>query len=272
MGFKLIYETQKQLLITHAAFISLGPYLCFLLNKQLNVGLLCSIIMSIALVINISLLIESLIYKPLRNKNSKGYIILVASIGLYIVIINLINLLWGNITQTIRSENVCVGHGLLGAYITNIQIIMVITNIIIYGLLVTIISKTKFGLLLHALSSNDELSVVFGLNKDKIILFSTAIGSGIAALAGILVALDTDINVSMGFSLLFYAIVSLIIGGIGHKFSVLFGALALSSAQHLCSFFINNVWMDAIAYIILILFLIWKPLGFSGKRLKKTEI
>jgi branched-chain amino acid transport system permease protein len=64
----------------------------------------------------------------------------------------------------------------------------------------------------------------------------------------------------------------MIIGGVGSTWGLIGGALLLATTQHLTSYYIDSKWMDAITYVILILFLIWKPLGFSGSRLKKNEI
>jgi len=98
------------------------------------------------------------------------------------------------------------------------------------------------------------------------------IGSALAAIAGILVAFDTDLTPTMGFNLLLYGVVAMIIGGVGSIWGLVGGAFLLATAQHLGAYYIDSKWMDAIAYAILILFLIWKPLGFSGKRLKKVEL
>ena len=84
-------------------------------------------------------------------------------------------------------------------------------------------------------------------------------------LVGIYVMLSQSLNLSAGFG-------GMIIGGVGSNWGLVGGALLLATAQHLAAYSIGSQWMDAVAYIILILFLIAKPLGFSGKRLKKIEI
>ena len=76
----------------------------------------------------------------------------------------------------------------------------------------------------------------------------------------------------MGFNWLLYGVVAMIIGGVGSHWGLVGGALLLATAQHLAAYYIGSQWMDAVAYIILIVFLIARPLGFSGKRLKKIEI
>ena len=106
----------------------------------------------------------------------------------------------------------------------------------------------------------------------RVILWAFGIGSAMVAVAGILIAFDTDMRPTMGFNWLLYGVVAMIIGGVGSNWGLVGGALLLATAQHLAAYYIGSQWMDAVAYIILILFLIAKPLGFSGKRLKKIEI
>ena len=133
-------------------------------------------------------------------------------------------------------------------------------------------NQCRIGRNIQAVASNPELSNFMGISSDKVILSALVIGSSLAAVAGILIAFDTDINPTMGFNWLLYGVVAMIIGGIGSTWGLLGGALLLSSAQNLSAYFIGSQWMNAVAYILLILFLLAKPLGFSGKRLKKVEI
>ena len=122
------------------------------------------------------------------------------------------------------------------------------------------------------MSSNSELSNIYGINSNKIILISFGIGSALAAKAGILSAMDTNMTPTFGFNLLLYGVVAMIIGGVGSTRGLIAGSLLVATAQHLSAYYIDTKWMDAVTYIILILFLIWKPLGFSGKQLKKVEL
>ena len=131
---------------------------------------------------------------------------------------------------------------------------------------------TKLGIQMRAITSNQALATIFGINAEKVILFACMIGSCLASTTGILVAFDTDMTPTMGFKFFLYGIIVMIIGGVGSSWGLILGALCLASAQQLGAYYIDTKWIDAIAYAILILFLIWKPLGFSGQRLKKIEI
>lgn len=212
------------------------------------------------------------VYNPLRNRNSKSLVFLVSSLGIFVVIQNIISLIWGDNLKSINVGESVIGNNIMGAYITNNQLVIVFIGIILYTTLVIWLEKSKIGKQIRSVSSNKELAVTFGINSDRIILLSVVIGSLIASITGLLVGFEQGIKPNMGFNLLLFGAVAMIIGGAGSIYGLIGGALILASAQHLGAFYIGSKWMDAIAYLILIVFLIWKPLGFSGRQLKKTEI
>lgn len=272
ISFTLIYYTTKFFHLAHAAIIVFGAYFTYLFSQQMQMALWFSIPLAIIFAIVMGLLFEIVLYKPLRKRKAIPLVFLITSLGLYIILQNIISLIWGDDTKSIRTGPVEVGNEFFGAYITDIQIITIVVSIILFAATLLFIKYTNIGKNMRAVSSNAELSNIFGINSDAVILWSFAIGSALAAIAGILVAFDTDMTPTMGFNLLLYGVVAMIIGGVGSIAGLIGGAFLLATAQHLGAYYIDSKWMDAIAYIILILFLIWKPLGFSGRRLKKVEI
>lgn len=197
---------------------------------------------------------------------------LIASIGLYTVLQNFISLFFGDDTKSIRTGEVKVGHEFFGAYITDIQIITIVVSGLLFIGVLLLLHKTTLGKQIRAVSNNPELCNIYGIDSNRVILYATMISNALAAIAGILIALDVDMTPTFGFNYFLYGVVAMIIGGVGSYKGLVFGSLLLATAQHLAAFYIDTKWMDAVAYIILILFLIWKPLGFSGQRLKKIDI
>lgn len=271
-SFQNIYQTTKFFHLAHAVTITFGAYFTYLFSKQLGCHLGVAVPLAIICAVIISVFMELLIYKPLRNQGTSSWKMLIASLGMYVVLQNLISLLWGDDTKSIRTWPVKTGHNFYGAYITDVQIITIIVCIILFIGILLFLRFTLLGKQIRAVSSNEELSNIFGISSDRVILWSFVIGSSMAAIGGILISLDTDMTPTMGFHVLLYAVVAMIIGGVGSYKGLIGGALLLATAQHLSAYYFDSKWMDATAYIILILFLIWKPLGFSGKRLKKVEI
>jgi branched-chain amino acid transport system permease protein len=271
-SFSLIYYTTKFLNIAHAVIIALGAYFTFLFANQLSLPFPISIIAAIAFAACIGLLCEILFYRPMRKRNAQALAYLIASIGLYTVLQNCISLFFGDDTKIIRMGEVTVGNEIFGAYITNIQIITIIVSVLLFITVNLFLQFTSVGKSIRAVSSNPQLCDIYGINSNKIILIAFGIGSALAAVAGILSAMDTNMTPTFGFNLLLYGVVAMIIGGVGSTRGLVVGALLVATAQHTAAYYIDTKWMDAVTYIILILFLIWKPLGFSGVRLRKVEI
>ncbi|MBC8180528.1 branched-chain amino acid ABC transporter permease [candidate division KSB1 bacterium] len=271
-SFVIIFQTVRFFHIAHAITITISAYLTFLFSNQLYINLWFAIPLAIIGTVLIIIIGEVGVYKPLRKRETSSWKMLIASLGLYVILQNLVSLIWGDDTKSIRTWQVKVGHNIFGAYITDVQIITIVVGIVLFAATILFLQYTSLGKQIRAVSSNPELSNIFGISSDRIILWSFVIGSALAAIAGILIALDTDMTPTMGFHIFLYAVVAMIIGGVGSYKGLIGGALLLATAQHLSAYYIDSKWMDATAYVILILFLIWKPLGFSGKRLKKVEI
>lgn len=271
-SFRIIYHVSRFFHIAHAITITFAAYFTFHFSQQIALPLFFAISLAVLLAMALGVCTEQFLYKPIRKRNSHSFVLLIASLGVYVVLQNIISLIWGDATLSIRTGEVKVGHQIFGAYITTIQIITIAVSIIVLILSLVFYRFTQLGRQMRAVSSNNELSKVFGINSNMVILWAFAIGSGLAGIAGILVAFDTDMRPTMGFNLLLNGVVAMIIGGVGSIWGLVGGAFLLATAQHLGAYYIDSKWMDAIAYVILILFLIWKPLGFSGQKLKKTEI
>lgn len=272
LGFSLIYFTGKFFHIAHAAIITSGAYLVFLLANKFSVSFLLSVVLAITVATLIGMTCEVLIFRQMRKRNAPPLAYLIASIGLYLMLQNCISLFFGDDTKIINTAAVTVGHQVFGGYINSIQIVTIFVSIALFIAVNLFLHFTTTGKSIRAVASNPELCNIYGISSNKIILIAFGIGSALAAIAGILSAMDTNMTPTFGFNLLLYGVVAMIIGGVGSTKGLIGGSLLVATAQHLAAYYIDTKWMDAVAYFILIIFLIWKPLGFSGQRLKKVEI
>ncbi|CAN5197197.1 branched-chain amino acid ABC transporter permease [soil metagenome] len=271
ISFFLIYYPIRFFHIAHAVIITFGGYFVFLINR-LVVDLPISVFLAVAVATLIGMSCELLIYRQMRKRGMPALTYLIASIGLYTVFQNSISIYFGDDAKIINTANVIVGHELFGAYITSIQIVTILVSTILFISVNLFLRFSVIGKSIRAVANNSELADIYGINSNKIILIAFGIGSALAAIAGILSAMDTNMTPTFGFNLLLYGVVAMIIGGVGSTKGLVFGSLLIATAQNLAAYYIDTKWMDAITYIILILFLIGKPLGFSGQRLKKVEV
>lgn len=273
ISYSIIYGATKFFHLAHAAVITIAAYVvCLLLIYRFPLVIPFAVIVGILAATIIGFFCELLIYRPMRNNNLPSLSYLIASIGLYIVLQNAVSLCCGDDTKTIKTAEITAGHQIYDAYITTVQIIAICVSFALFTAVNLFLHFTAIGKSIRAVSSNPELCNIYGISSNKIILIAFYFGSALAAVAGILAAMDTHMTPTFGFNLLLYGVVAMIIGGVGSIRGLLAGSLLVATAQHLTAFYLDTKWMDAVTYIILILFLIWKPLGFSGKRLKKVEV
>lgn len=271
-SLRLVYQIVRFLNISHAISIAFSAYITYFFSVQFDFPLIISIPFSLFIIILLNVIINLTLYNPLKKLKLKNWQLLIASLGVYVVLQNLISIIWGDSTLSFRTWEVKEGHQFLGAYITGVQIVTILTCIVLLMLSWLFIEKTKIGKQIKAVSSNPQLSNYYGISTNKAALYSFALGSGLAACAGILIAADTDMTPTMGFNWLLYGVVAMIIGGMGKMRFLLLGALLLATAQHLSAYYLDSKWMNATAYIILIVFLYFKPYGFSGQKLKKQDV
>jgi len=271
-SFSIAYQSSKFFNFALAVIIALAPYFTYLFFVQLHYPMYLSIVLAIMYTTAIGMLSEIAIYKPLRKRNASHTALMLSSLGLYIVLQNVISLIWKDRALSIRTEEVRAGYEFLGAVISNTQIVTIVVCFAIFSMCVFFMKYNRIGRNIRAVASNSELSNVVGISSDRVILWASCIGSALAGAAGILIAFDTDMRPVMGFNWLLYGAVAMIIGGVNSNRGLIGGTLLLVSMQYAIAYFYGTKWMEAVTYTVLILFLIVKPLGISGKRLKKVEI
>lgn len=272
LGFALIYGTVRFFHFAHGVVFTAGAYLTFLFKVWFGLPLFFSVIAAIGLCTVLGCLIEISIYRPLRHRDSSPLILLLASLGVYVVLQNIVSMVFGDDTKTIRSGMVEEGINILGARITPIQITIIAVSLFLLVCCFLFLKCTKMGQAMRAVANDPELARVAGIESDRVILSTFALGSALAGIAGILVALDVDMTPTMGMNALLMGVVAVIIGGVGSIPGVALGALFLGMAQHLGVWKISSQWQDAIAFVILLIFLLFRPQGFLGKKVRKATL
>ncbi len=272
ISFNIIFSVNKFFHFAHAVIFTFGAYFSFLFIQILGWPFFAAIPIAIIFSLLLGSMMEVTIYKPLRKKKSSTIVFLLASLGIYIVLQNIISLFFGDDTKSIRTWEVREGINIFGAYITPVQIIVIGASIVLVILVSGYLMLAKTGKAMRAVASDNELSKLSGIKSDRIILISFAIGSALAGIAGILVALDVDMTPTMGMNMLLMGVVAMIIGGVGSIWGIVLGSLLLATAQNLAVWYISSQWMDATAFIVLLVFLLFRPQGFAGKKLRRAEV
>jgi branched-chain amino acid transport system permease protein len=271
-GFSIIYRTVKFFHFAHGVVYAAGAYLAYTFFILFDINPILSFFLSIALASLLGITINSFVYHPLRKNNAPNLVYLIASFGVFIFLQNLIQLIFGAQILTLRTGPIKVGHHILGAVITDIQILIVVVSLILFFLTWLFIQKLKLGKAIRAVSDDPIGARVVGINSEKVILTAFAIGSALAGVAGILISLETNIEPTMGLNAILKGIIASIVGGIGSIPGALFGGLFLGLAENLGIWKIQAGWKDAIAFAILIIFLLLRPSGIMGAKTEKEKI
>lgn len=272
IGFSLVFSTVRFFHFAHGIVFTAGAYFTFLFKVWLGLPLFFSLVLAIGLSTLLGCSMEIWVYRPLRRKVASSLILLLASLGIYIVLQNVISMIFGDDTKSVRSGAAKEGFNVFGARITPIQILIICVSAVLVVVVALLLKKTKMGKAMRAVANDPELASVSGINSDRVILWTFAVGSALAGVAGILVALDVDMTPTMGMNALMMGVVAVIIGGVGSIPGVALGALLLAMAQHLGVWYISSKWQDAIAFVILAVFLLFRPEGFFGKKVKKATV
>ena len=272
IGFSLVYSTCRFFHVAHGAVFVLGPYLVFLFTSCLGLPFALAICLAVLGGTTAGCLMNLCVYRPLRRRATSPLILLLASLGLYVVTQNIISLAFGDDTKTIHAGPAREAFQILGGRITPTQMLIIPVSLSLVGGIAALLKLTKIGRGIQAVSADPQLADVCGVRTDRIISLTFALGSALASIAGVLVALDIDIAPTMGLGFLMMAVAAVVVGGVQSFPGIVLGSLLLSAAQHLVAWKVGSQWQDAIAFIILLAFLLVRPEGFLGKKLRKAAV
>lgn len=267
LGFNLIFGTTRFFNLAHGVVATIGGYGTFAMLKMFDQNIYVSIIFGIAVAALIGWLSEKLIYRPMRKNKSSSTILLVASLGLFTALQAIVAIIFTSQFQTLSTN---VGrtkvYEVFGGIITETQIVILISAIAIMFGLGLMMKFTKLGKAIKAISDDEEVAKIVGINTNKVIAKVFIIGSAIAGVAGIAIGFDTGIEPTMGMNLLLKGVIAVIIGGVGNVYGGVAGAFLLGFVENFGIWQISGEWKDAIAFTVLLLFLIFRPQGLFNKK------
>lgn len=277
LGFNLIFSTTKIFHLAHGALYTFSVYtfwaVCYYFldgNYLLPKNILIASLSTIVLIFVLVWMIEKIVYKPLSEKVSNQTITLIASMGVYLFIVNFISMLFTN-ENKILTSNIEQAINIKGILITPIQI----WEILIGGLAILIIGLlyeySNLGLYIKTVKENAKVSSAFGINVPKIRILALFAGSILAAIAAILKGYDTGFQPNAGFGITLTAAVVVVLSGGLSVGSVLLASLIIAMVQDFTEFFISAEWKEPITFLILLLVILWKTEGIISYNIRIEE-
>ncbi|WP_324291954.1 branched-chain amino acid ABC transporter permease [uncultured Ilyobacter sp.] len=268
IGYTMVYGIIKLINFAHGDIYMAGAYFGYVAVARLNLGFIPALILAMTLSALLGIIIEKVAYKRLRN--SPRITLLITAIGMSLLLENSFRLIFGPnpkpFPELLKTKIFHFGS----LRINNIQLIIFTVSIVLVIILEYIVFKTKTGKAMRASSYDIEAAKLMGINVDKIISLTFAIGSALAGAGGILVGIAYPrIEPYMGIMPGLKAFVAAVLGGIGVLPGAMLGGLVMGVAETFTKAFISTKLSDAIIFSILIVVLIVKPDGLLGKQIKE---
>ncbi len=272
LGFAVSYLPTRFFNFAYGGVYAWGAYLAYLCHVVIGMPLWLAIILAVCLSGLLGVLTEVIAFRKLRQREATNLAPLLASMGVYLVLQNLISLIFSDQIKSLRSGPVVEGFALFGARITPIQFWMVFVSAGCFVFILIALRITSCGRALRAVACEPELAAAVGIDVNRIMVWAVAVGSALAGAAAILVALDVELTPTMGLNAMMMGVVAAIVGGIRSIPGTLLGGMLLGLVQQLGVWKIGSQWQDSIAFLLLIVFFIARPQGFLGAAPRKATV
>ncbi|MGI6452715.1 MAG: branched-chain amino acid ABC transporter permease [Syntrophomonadaceae bacterium] len=265
LGYTMVYGIIMLINFAHGDIMMVGAYVGFFSIAVLGNNVVVAMLFAMVTCAVLGVLIEKIAYKPLRNSTRIAALITAIGVSLFLEY-TFVFLFTPQQRIFPHDAFPAANYNVLGLIVSNKDIFIFISAVIIMIVLQFIIKKTKTGKAMRAVSLDKEAAVLMGINVDRIISITFAIGSSMAAAAGVMIGLYYNtINPLMGIIPGLKAFVAAVLGGIGLIPGAMVGGFVMGILETLVSGYGNSMYRDAVAFGVLILILLIKPTGLFGK-------
>ncbi len=269
LGYTMVYGIAKMLNFAHGDIIMVGSYVAFLAINSMGLPVPVAIVLSVIVCTILGMVIERVAYKPLRHASKLA--VLITAIGASYFLQNVALLLFGantkSFTSVVGNASVQLAEGLS---VTVVTIVTVIACVIIMIGLMAFMKYSKAGHAMLAVSEDDGAAQLMGINVNATIALTFAIGSGLAAIAGVLLcSAYPSLTPYTGSMPGIKAFVAAVFGGIGSIPGAFIGGILLGIIEILGKAYISSQLADAIVFAVLIVVLVVKPTGLLGKQIQE---
>ena len=270
LGYTMVYGIAKMLNFAHGDVIMIGAYISFCVTSYLGLPAWVSIIAAVVVCTVLGITIEGLAYKPLRGTPSLA--VLITAIGVSYFLQNAAQLIWSsspkNFTSVVTMKPISLADGKI--VITSEVLLTVAACILVMVGLTLFTSKTRTGKAMRAVSEDRDAAQLMGINVNQTISTTFAIGSALAAIAGVLLCSTVPtLQPTTGSMPGIRAFTAAVFGGIGSIPGAMLGGILLGIIETFSKAYLSTQFSDAIVFSVLIIILLVKPAGLLGKQIQE---
>lgn len=270
LGYTMVYGIARMLNFAHGDIIMVGGFAIFTIVSTMGLPPLLGILVAVAVCTVLGVTIERVAYRPLRGASSLA--VLITAIGVSYLLQNVALLIFGSnarqFTSVVALPNLKLADGALT--ISSVTIVTIISCIVIMIALTSFINKTKVGQAMLAVSEDNGAATLMGIDVNRTIAITFAIGSALAAIAGaLLCSTYPSLTPYTGSMPGIKAFVAAVFGGIGSIPGALIGGILLGVIENLSKAYISSQLSDAIVFSVLIIVLLVRPTGILGRKINE---
>ena len=270
LGYTMVYGIAKMLNFAHGDVIMVGAYISFCVTNYLGLPSFVSVLAAVVVCTVLGIVIEGLAYKPLRGTPSLA--VLITAIGVSYFLQNAAQLIWSsspkNFTSVVTMDPIVLMEGKL--VITGEVLLTVAACIVVMVGLTLFTSKTRTGKAMRAVSEDRDAAQLMGINVNRTISTTFAIGSALAAIAGVLLCSTVPtLMPTTGSMPGIRAFTAAVFGGIGSIPGAMLGGILLGLIETFSKAYLSTQFSDAIVFSVLIIILLVKPAGLLGKQIQE---
>jgi branched-subunit amino acid ABC-type transport system permease component len=270
VGVSLLYGILRFAHFAHGDLMTFGGYVALALVAGFGFSAYGALPVAIAATVLLGVAIDRCFYRPLRNQSPA--VLLISGFGIALMVRAVVLFIWGPGTAVYQTgiQTPIVWEG-FRIQVRHVWILLITLSVAV--VLHLFLSRTRTGKAMRAMSDNADLARVSGIPADRVILWTWVIGAGLAAVAGVLLAIDTQLSPQMGWNVLLAVFAAAILGGIGKPYGAFAGGLILGLAEELASAplfggqpLVTPDYKIGVAFVVMVVMLVFRPTGlFRGQ-------
>lgn len=266
VGYALIYSVFDFSNFAFGCVMMASSFTCYYSILLLNMPLLPAVLLSVAVGIILSLLIEILAYKPLRKKGTNRLFLMITGMGVDLAITNTATVLLGANARSIDIKSINMEAFHIGdLYLSKLDVGALVIALISFAILYILIYKTKAGIGIRASAYSTSIAGMMGINVNRISIIIFAISGITAGMAGVFCGMKYAVLPTVGSTPALKAFIASVLGGLGSLSGAVVGGLILGILETFVSGFVSSVYRDLVSYGVLILVLLFMPGGLMSR-------
>lgn len=273
IGYTMVYGVLRLINFAHGDIMMVGAFSAFLGMSLLGLDIYGSVVFAVLISVVVGVLTDKVAYKPLRH--APRISLLITAIGISFFLENLVNVIFGGTPKAFNAPKFFEQTFEIGtAIFTPLVFIVPIVTVILLLALLSLLYRTKYGIAIRALAFDIKTVALMGIDINKIIMYVFVIGSSLAAIGGIFWAISYPIIYPyMGVMIGLKAFAAAVLGGIGSVYGAFLGGVILGFTEVIFVAFLPEYggYKDAIAFVFLILVLLFRPTGIMGINFEKSR-